>query len=145
MTQPDNSVPDIPKLPPGSPFAFLEGRLHEIFDPLPEEDIQRASRFGERCSFPDGAMLFEVGKPGAGMIVMLSGRVEFSRRDALGRSVPIWDREGRGHALAEVGQLSGALSLLDIRARGLVEGILIPPEGLRTLLVAESELGDRIL
>jgi thioredoxin reductase (NADPH) len=145
VAPPDSSVPDIPKLPPGSPFAFLEGRLHEIFDPLPEEDIQRASRFGARCSFPDGAMLFEVGKPGAGMIVMLSGRVEFSRRDALGRRVPIWDREGRGHALAEVGQLSGALSLLDIQARGPVEGILIPPEGLRTLLVAESELGDRIL
>ena len=141
----DDTVPDIPKLPPGSPFAFLEGRLHEIFDPLPEDDIRRVSRFGERCSFPDGAMLFEVGKPGPGMILMLSGRVEFSRRDALGRSIPVWDREGRGHALAEVGQLSGALSLLDIQARGPVDGVLIPPEGLRTLLVAESELGDRIL
>jgi len=117
---PDDSVPDIPKLPPDSPFAFLEGRLHEIFDPLPEDDIRRASRFGTRCSYPDGAMLFEVGKPGAGMIVLLSGRVRFSRRDALGRRIPIWDREGRGHALAEVGQLSGALSLLDIQAIGPV-------------------------
>ena len=145
MTPPDDTVPDIPKLPPGSEFAFLEGRLHEIFDPLPEADIPRVTRFGERCSYPDGALLFEVGKPGPGMIMLLSGRVEFSRRDALGRRIPIWDREGRGHALAEVGQLSGALSLLDIQARGPVEAVLVRPEGLRTLLVAEVELGDRIL
>ena len=145
MAPPDDNLPDIPKLPPGSPFAFLEGRLHEIFDPLPEEDIQRVSRFGARCSYPDGAMLFEVGKQGVGMIVLLSGKVQFSRRDALGRAIPIWDREGRGHVLAEVGQLSGALSLLDIQAVGPVEGILVPPEGLRSLLVAEVELGDRIL
>jgi thioredoxin reductase (NADPH) len=145
VAPPDDNVPDIPKLPPGSPFAFLEGRLHEIFDPLPEEDVRRVSRFGTRCSFPDGAMLFEVGKPGSGMIVLLSGRVRFNRRDAFGRRIPIWDREGFGHALAEVGQLSGALSLLDIQAIGPVEGILVPPEGLRTLLVAEVELGDRIL
>ena len=90
-------------------------------------------------------MLFEVGKQGPGMIVLLSGRVEFSRRDALGRGFPIWDREGRGHALAEVGQLSGALSLLDIQARGPVEAVLLRPDALRTLLVAEVELGDRIL
>ena len=145
MANPDDLIPEIPKLPPGSEFAFLEGRLHEIFDPLPEADIPRVTRFGERCSYPDGAMLFEVGKEGLGMIVLLSGRVEFSRRDALGRRIPIWDREGRGHALAEVGQLSGALSLLDIQARGPVEGVLLRPEALRALLVAEVELGDRIL
>ncbi|HEY1333354.1 MAG TPA: hypothetical protein VGF31_03790, partial [Myxococcaceae bacterium] len=113
MTAVDDTLPDLPKLPPGSDFAFLEGRLHEIFDPLPEADIPRVARFGERCSFPDGAMLFEVGKEGPGMFVLLSGRVEFSRRDALGRRIPVWDREGPGHTLAEVGQLSGALALLD--------------------------------
>jgi thioredoxin reductase (NADPH) len=145
VANPDDLIPEIPKLPPGSEFAFLEGRLHEIFDPLPEADIPRVTRFGERCSYPDGAMLFEVGKEGPGMIVLLSGRVEFSRRDALGRRIPIWDREGRGHALAEVGQLSGALSLLDIQARGPVEGVLLRPEALRALLVAEVDLGDRIL
>jgi thioredoxin reductase (NADPH) len=141
----DDLLPEIPKLPPGSDFAFLEGRLHEIFDPLPEADIPRVTRFGERRSFPDGAMLFEVGKPGPGMFVLLSGRVEFSRRDALGRSIPIWDREGLGQTIAEVGQLSGALSLLDVQARGAVEAVLLPPEGLRALMVAEVELGGRIL
>lgn len=141
----DDTLPDLPKLPPGSDFAFLEGRLHEIFDPLPEADIPRVARLGDRCSHPDGAMLFEVGKPGAGMFLLLSGRVEFSRRDALGRRVPLWEREGPGHLLAEVGQLSGAIALLDVQARGPVEAVLLRPEALRALLVAEVELGGRIL
>ena len=141
----NDTLPDIPKLPPGSDFAFLEGRLHEIFDPLPEVDIPRVARFGAKRSYPDGAMLFEVGKLGPGMILLLSGRVQFGRRDALGRRIPIWDREGPGHLLAEVGQLSGALSLLDLQACGPVEGVVLRPEDIRTLLVAEVELGDRIL
>ena len=145
MATVDDSIPELPELPPGSDFAFLYGRLHEIFDPLPEADFPRVARFGTRCSYPDGAMLFEVGKPGPGMILLLSGRVEFSRRDALGRRIPIWDRRGPGHLLAEVGQLSGALSLLDLQACGPVEGILLRPEDIRALLVAEVDLGDRIL
>jgi thioredoxin reductase (NADPH) len=144
VANPDDVVPDLPKLPPGSEFAFLEGRLHEIFAPLNEADIPRVARFGEPRSFPDGGMLFEVGKRGAGMYVILSGRVSFSRRDAFGRSIPIWER-GPGHFLAEVGQLSGADSFVDVRALGPVEGILVPPEGLRALVVAEVELGERIL
>jgi thioredoxin reductase (NADPH) len=145
VANPDDVVPDLPALPPDSDFAYLEGRVHEIFAPLNEADIPRVARFGERRSYPDGAMLFEVGKPGPGMFVLLSGRVVFSRRDALGRSIPIWEREGPGHSLAEVGQLSGADSLLDVQARGPVEVLLVPPEGLRALLVAEVELGGRIL
>ena len=145
MAPSDDTLPELPKLPPGSDFAFLEGRLHEIFDPLPDADIPRVARFGQECSYSDGAMLFEVGKPGPGMILLLSGRVEFGRRDALGRRIPIWDRAGPGHLLAEVGQLSGAPSLLDLQARGPVQGVLLRSEDLRTLLVTEVELGDRIL
>ena len=145
MANPDDVVPDLPALPPGSEFSYLEGRFHEIFAPMNEADIPRAARFGERRSYPDGAMLFEVGKPAPGMFVLLSGRVAFSRRDALGRSIPIWERRGRGQFIGEVGQLSGADALVDVQARGPVEALLLPPERLRALLVAEVELGERIL
>ena len=145
MANTDDFIPDLPALPPGSEFSYLEGRLHEIFAPMNEADIPRAARFGERRSYPDGAMLFEVGKPSPGMFVLLSGRVAFSRRDALGRSIPIWERQGPGHFLGEVGQLSGAHALVDVQARGPVEALLLPPEALRALLVAEVDLGERIL
>jgi thioredoxin reductase (NADPH) len=52
-----------------------------------------------------------------------------------------------GEVLAEIGHLSGRadLSILDARAIGDVEAIVVPPEALRALLVAEAELGERIL
>src|SRR5207253_4391611 len=130
----------LPTLPPGSEFSFLEGRLLEIFAPMNEADIPRAARFGERRSYPDGAMLFEVGKPGAGMFVLLSGRVAFSRRDALGRSIPIWERQGPGHFLGEVGQLSGADSFVDVQARGPVEGWMLPPEDRKSTRLNSSHV-----
>jgi len=52
-----------------------------------------------------------------------------------------------GEVIADIGQLSGRpdLSVIDARAIGDVEAIVVPPEGLRALLVAEAELGERIL
>jgi thioredoxin reductase (NADPH) len=52
-----------------------------------------------------------------------------------------------GEVMAELGQLSGRadLSVIDARAIEDVETIFVPPEGLRSLLVAEAELGERIL
>src|SRR4029453_2631842 len=52
-----------------------------------------------------------------------------------------------GEVMAEIGQLSGRpdLSAFDARAVGDVEAIFVPPEAVRTLLVAEAELGERIL
>ncbi len=54
-------------------------------------------------------------------------------------------RSGPGQFLAEIGQLSGRPALVDGRAEGDVETLLLPPERLRALLVAEAELGERIM
>ena len=145
MANPDDVIPELPPLPPGSDFAFLEGRLHGFFDPLPEADIPRVTRFGERRSYPDGAMLFEVGKEGAGMIVLLSGGWSSAGATRSAENSDSGSVRARVTLSPRCGQLSGALSLLDIQARGPVEGVLLSPESLRTLLVAEVELGDRIL
>ena len=77
------------------------------------------------------------------MFVVLSGQVAISQRDGLGRRQPVVE-QGPGQFLAEVGQLSGRPALVDGHAEGDVETILIPPAGLRALLVAEAELGERI-
>ncbi len=50
-----------------------------------------------------------------------------------------------GQFLAEVGSLSGDPSLIDAHAEGEVEALVIQPEGLRRLLIAEAELGERIM
>src|SRR3984893_4305522 len=100
--------------------------------------------FGELRSYKDGEKLFETGKPGPGMFVILSGHVTITQRDGLGHVTPVIDQPP-GQFLAEIGQLSGRPSLVDGHAEGDVETLLIPPERLRALLVAEADLGDRIM
>ena len=59
-------------------------------------------------------------------------------------SRPVID-QGPGQFVAEIGQLSGRVALVDGHAEGDVETLLIPPEQLRALLMAEAELGERIM
>ena len=101
-------------------------------------------RFGEVRTYRAGEMLFETGKPGPGMFVILSGHVAITQRDGLGHVAPVID-QGPGQFLAEIGQLSGRVALVDGHAEGNVETLLIPPEQLRALLVAEADLGERIM
>ena len=78
------------------------------------------------------------------MFVVLEGAVVISQRDGLGHVLPI-ARQPRGQFLAEVGQMSGHRALVDGHADGKVEALLIPPERLRALIVAEAELGEHIV
>ena len=78
------------------------------------------------------------------MFVVLSGHVAITQRDGLGHVTPVID-QGPGQFLAEIGQLSGRVALVDGHAEGDVETLLIAPERLRALLVAEADLGERIM
>jgi thioredoxin reductase (NADPH) len=119
-------------------------RHEQTFPELTLPEIARMRRFGETRIFKHGDMLFETGKPGPGMFVVLSGHVAITQRDGLGHVTPVID-QGVGQFLAEIGQLSGRVALVDGHAEGDVETLLIPPERLRALLVAEADLGERIM
>src|ERR1700712_158368 len=119
-------------------------RHEQTFPDLTAPEIARMRRFGEVRSFAHGDRLFETGKPGPGMFVILSGHVAIPQRDGLGHVTPVID-QGPGQFIAELGQLSGRIALVDGTAEGDVETLLIPPERLRALLVAEADLGERIM
>ena len=119
-------------------------RHEQTFPTLTHPEIERMRRFGELRSYKDGEALFETGKVGPGMFVVLSGHVAITQRDGLGHVTPIID-QGPGQFLAEIGQLSSRVALVDGHAEGDVETLLIPPDQLRALLVAEAELGERIM
>src|SRR6266403_169918 len=123
-------------------FAFP--RHEQTFPTLTAHEIDRMRRFGEVRTYKDGEALFETGKPGPGMFVLLSGHIAITQRDGLGRVTPVID-QGPGQFLAEIGQLSGRAALVDGHAEGDVETLLIPPERLRALLVAEADLGERVM
>ncbi|MGY3146964.1 thioredoxin reductase (NADPH) [Bradyrhizobium sp. USDA 3397] len=119
-------------------------RPEQTFPALTPAEIERIRHFGEIRTYADGELLFETGKPGPGMFVVLAGHVAITQRDGLGHVTPVID-QGPGQFLAELGQLSGRPALVDGRAEGDVEVLLVPPDRLRALLVAEAELGERIM
>src|ERR1700730_18297003 len=124
--------------------AAVFPRLEQTFPTLTPQEIARMRRFGELRHYKDGDVLFETGKPGPGMFVILSGHVAITQRDGFGHVTPVID-QGPGQFLAEIGQLSGRVALVDGHAEGGGERLLIPPEKLRALLVAEADLGERIM
>lgn len=163
-TQNDNPEPDLPgsaaPTETGKSNAALSSRFQQMFPVLSSNEIDRVRRFGSVERFPDGEFLFKAGDTVAGTHVILSGRVSITPRDGLGRTVPVaafaeligapleeMMEVVPGEIVAELGQLSGRsdLSVFDAQAIGDVEAILVPPESLRLLLVAEAELGERIL
>src|ERR1700682_5490287 len=127
-----------------APASALFPRHEQTFPVLTAPEIARMRRFGELRRYSDGELLFETGKPGPGMFVILSGHVAITQRDGLGHVTPVID-QGPGQFLAEIGQLSGRVALVDGHAEGDVETLLIPPERLRALLVAEADLGEGIM
>jgi thioredoxin reductase (NADPH) len=126
------------------PRTFAFPRPEQTFPTLTPREIDRMRRFGEVRTYQQGEALCETGKPGPGMFVVLSGQVAITHRDGLGHVTPIID-QGAGQFLAEIGQLSGRVALVDGHAEGDVETLLIPPDKLRALLVAEADLGERIM
>jgi thioredoxin reductase (NADPH) len=128
----------------GASAASAFPRHEQTFPALTPQEIARMRRFGAERSYKHGETLFETGKPGPGMFVLLSGHVAITQRDGFGHVTPVID-QGPGQFLAEIGQLSGRVALVDGHAEGDVETLLIPPERLRALLVAEADLGERIM
>src|SRR5271167_1703032 len=122
----------------------LHSRHDQTFPSLSAAEIERVRRFAEARHYKDGELLIETGKPGPGMFVVLAGRVAITQRDGLGRVTPVADQKA-GQFIAEIGQLSGRVALVDGRAEGDVDTLLVAPERLRALLVAEADLGERIM
>jgi len=124
--------------------APLHARREQMFPVLTDAEIARVRRFGTLQHYRRGERLFAAGKPGPGMFVVLRGAVAISQRDGLGHVIPIV-RHGRGQFLGEVAQLSGRSALVDADADDDVDALLVPPDQLRALIIAEADLGERIV
>jgi len=115
-----------------------------MFPDLARAEIERLRRFGEFRSYGEGEALAKVGEGGLGLTIILSGRVDITRRDQSGRRELIVTH-GPGAFIGELAQLAGRPALVDAYAKGPVEALIIAPERLRALIVAEAELGEVIM
>ena len=101
-------------------------------------------RFGTLRSYKSGDILAQAGKVSEGFTVILSGKVAVARHASSGQG-PLIVRHVAGSFLGELAQLAGRPALVDAHAEGPVEALVIPPDRLRALMIAEAELGERIM
>jgi thioredoxin reductase (NADPH) len=125
-------------------IPILAQRRDQIFPKLGAADVERIRRFGEVRSFAAGEQLETAGQVGPGLLVVLGGSVRVTRHDHLDVAELIVTH-GPGNFMGELAQLAGRPTLVDAVAQEPVEALIIPPERLRALMIAEAELGERIM
>ena len=115
-----------------------------MFPTLAAAEIERVRRFGEVSCYGTGEALARVGDVSRGMVIILAGKVATTHRGEGGRPEPIVT-QGPGAFLGELAQLAGKPALVDAHALEPVQALIIAPDRLRALLIAEAELGERIM
>src|SRR6195256_2519980 len=115
-----------------------------MFPVLEPAEIERVRRFGKVRSYRAGEALAKVGEMGLGLTIILGGNVEITQHDESGRRTAIVTHSP-GDFMGELAQLAGRPALVDAYAQESVEALIIPPDRLRALLIAEAELGERIM
>jgi len=143
--------------PQQQPAGALARRFDQMFPVLSSAEIDRVRRHGDVRRFRPGELLCRVGKPSPGMYVILSGRLAVVTRDPFGRALPVAEYGQMiggtpeemevlpGEFIADLGTLSDKPSAIDVQAVEEVEAIVVPPDQLRALIVADAELGERIM
>jgi thioredoxin reductase (NADPH) len=124
--------------------SVIDTRADQMFPTLAPAEIERMHRFGEVRHYAEGEMIARVGETSPGICVVLSGAIEIMRHDEAGRPVPVVTHLP-GAFMGELAQLSGRPALTDAFARKAADVVVIPPDRLRALLIAEAELGERIM
>ncbi|USX11657.1 FAD-dependent oxidoreductase [Oxalobacteraceae bacterium OTU3CAMAD1] len=125
-------------------YDTFKSRAGQALPKLDASEVRRIERFGARACYRDGEMLFEAGRSTFGMFVLLAGKIRISRYDGLGNTSVITEHLP-GEFAGEMSQLSNAPSLVNGHAIGAVEVLVLTTQSLRALLVAEAELGEKIV
>jgi thioredoxin reductase (NADPH) len=127
-----------------STSSVIDSRREQVFPTLEPTEVDSLRRFGRPRAYAAGETLITIGEIAFGLAVVVSGEVEVTQRDGMGNSHLVVTY-GPGSFMGELAQLAGQPSHAEGRARTPVEAILIPPEQLRAVLIAEAELGERIM
>jgi len=123
--------------------SIVERRREQAFPTLDEGDRARLRRFGAPRRYAAGEVIFKAGEPGHGVMLVVSGHVVITHGQGDGRREVV--THGPGAFMGELAQLTGRPTLVDAHAADAVEVVAIAPERLRALMIAEAELGERIM
>jgi thioredoxin reductase (NADPH) len=123
---------------------LIDTRYDQMFPVLAGSAIARLRRFGQVQTFKSGDRVMIAGERSPGMIVILTGEILVTHHHGPGEDRPIVTL-GPGAFMGELAQLSGRPALVDARATGSVEALVIPEQKLRELLIEEMQLGEQIM
>ena len=124
--------------------STFDTRYEQMFPTLDAAEIGRLQRFGERRTYRAGERLVATGAVSPGRFVVVSGEGVVRQHTLLGRVEPIVTH-GPGSFMGELAHLSGQPALVDGRATKPLDTLLVPSRRLPDLLVAEAEIGERIM
>jgi thioredoxin reductase (NADPH) len=124
--------------------SIIDTRRDQIFPILDTTEIERTRRFGELRCFGGGEALATAGQVGEGFGIVLEGQVDVYRYDAYGERKHFYTF-GPGSFVGELAQLAGRPSFGDAIASEPVKALNFSPERMRALLIAEAELGERLM
>ena len=122
----------------------IETRRDQMFPVLEPFEIERVRHFGTLRSYRKDDALAKAGRATEGITIILSGKVDVSQHSSSGQGELIVTY-GPGSFMGELAQLAGHPALVDAHALEPVDALVIPPDRLRALLIAEAELGERIM
>jgi thioredoxin reductase (NADPH) len=123
---------------------LIETRRDQMFPVLEASEIERLRRFGEPRSYGAAEAIATAGAANPGLNVILSGSADIIQHGPGDEGEVIMTLRPGGFT-GELAHLSGRPGLVDVRARGAVEALLIRPDRLRALFIAEAELGERMM
>lgn len=124
------------------PPTVFESRREQVFPVLDAVDIAHIKRFGEVRRYQPGDLVVRTGQPTDGLMVVLQGHLRVMAHNRPDPPVAI---HGPGAIHGELAQLSGRPAFVDSKADDDLEVIVIPPSHLRTLMIEQAELGERIM
>ncbi|MGY2491818.1 FAD-dependent oxidoreductase [Cupriavidus sp. CP313] len=120
-----------------------DDRNNQRFPILTPAQIDRILRYGVVHRFPAGQVLFHQGDRNISTFVILTGSLEVDRCNAidshsLGTRCP-------GMFTGDIGSLVGRGAVATVRVQTDSELLVIEPEGMRALVIAEADLSEIIM
>ena len=122
--------------------SIIATRGAQMFPRLTDEELARLARFGKPVAYPANTMIARPGEVGPGLLLVMSGSAEVIQQGHPPTHIVTHER---GNFMGELAQLSGRPSLVEVRALQDVEAVAVAPDRLRAMLIAEAELGERIM
>lgn len=131
--------------PPQAPVREAPDAGRAILGELSDEDWEKFIGFTARRRYPPGAVIIDLGQPGAALGFVASGLVEVIGSPVPGGAAAPAEQREEGDVFGMLGFLDGAPATVRVRARGSAEVLLLSREALLQLAAWQPRIAVALL